>query len=72
MSLDKDSAMESKAWYANKFSILGFETSLTLKTWYRFGDKCYPLISTNSFEWLKLIDTWTYSSDFSEELHFQL
>ena len=43
--------------YANKFSILGFETSLTLNTWYRFGDNCYPLTSTNYFDkLLKLVD----------------
>ena len=46
-----------KLVYANKFSILGFETSLTLNKWYRIGDNCYPLTSADYFDkLLKLVD----------------
>ena len=43
-SLDKDSEMESKACVANKFSILGFETSFTLNWSYIFSvNFCYKV-----------------------------
>ena len=43
-SLDKDSVMESKACVANKFSILGFETSFTLNWSYIFSvNFCYKV-----------------------------
>ena len=43
-SLDKDSVMESKTCVANKFSILGFETSFTLNWSYIFSvNFCYKV-----------------------------